>query len=231
MMCDELDLPWENARVVMGSTDITPDQGGSGGSDAIETDGWPMRRTTADDAGFEAAWLAHELGRPVRVQWSREEETAWDTKGPAYTFDLRGALDANGKLIAVDYLARALDYNHLGYNEPDTVLIAQLMGRRPERPAAGGAATPASQYGIPNQRMAGQVVRLPLIWDAPCCRSLWLGCTAITESRHRRQQRSRRPWARRGLHASQRHSGGSHRGSGSEPRDGPRLGDASDAAA
>src|SRR5690606_9396193 len=48
MMCDELDLPWENARVVMGSTDITPDQGGSGGSDAIETDGWPMRRTAAE---------------------------------------------------------------------------------------------------------------------------------------------------------------------------------------
>lgn len=41
------------------------------------------------------------------------------------------------------------------------------MGRRPERPAAGGAATPASQYGIPNQRMAGQVVRLPLIWETP----------------------------------------------------------------
>src|SRR5690606_20112065 len=48
MMCDELDLPWENARVVMGSTDVTPDQGGSGGSDAIETDGWPMRRTAAE---------------------------------------------------------------------------------------------------------------------------------------------------------------------------------------
>src|SRR5690606_7706710 len=28
-------------------------------------------RTAADDAGFEAAWLAQELGRPVRVQWSR----------------------------------------------------------------------------------------------------------------------------------------------------------------
>ena len=40
-------------------------------------------RTAADDAGFEAAFLARELGRPVRVQWMRDEETAWDTKGPA----------------------------------------------------------------------------------------------------------------------------------------------------
>ena len=40
-------------------------------------------RTAADDAGFEAAFLAKELGRPVRMQWMRDEETAWDTKGPA----------------------------------------------------------------------------------------------------------------------------------------------------
>src|SRR5690606_27227231 len=36
-------------------------------------------RTAADDAGFEAAFLAKEIGRPVRIQWMRDEETAWDT--------------------------------------------------------------------------------------------------------------------------------------------------------
>ena len=51
-------------------------------------------RTAADDAGFEAAYIAKEIGRPVRIQWMRNEETAWDTKGPAFTFKLRGALDA-----------------------------------------------------------------------------------------------------------------------------------------
>src|SRR5262249_50083681 len=51
-------------------------------------------RTAADDAGFEAAFLAKELGRPVRIQWMRQEETAWDTKGPAHACDMRGALDA-----------------------------------------------------------------------------------------------------------------------------------------
>ena len=54
-------------------------------------------RTAADDAGFEAAFLAKELGRPVRVQWMRNEETAWDTKGPAYAVKMRGALDAPGQ--------------------------------------------------------------------------------------------------------------------------------------
>src|SRR5690606_20325026 len=55
-------------------------------------------RTAADDVGFEAAYLARELGRPVRVQWMRHEETAWDTKGPAYTFAMRGALDSEGRV-------------------------------------------------------------------------------------------------------------------------------------
>jgi CO/xanthine dehydrogenase Mo-binding subunit len=124
-------------------------------------------RTAADDAGFEAAFLAQELGRPVRLQWMRDEETAWDTKGPAYAFTLRGGLDASGKLVALDYDACAADYNHVGYNEPDTVLIAQLMGRRREQPAPGAAATPAVLYAIPNRRTTTRVVGLPMIWETP----------------------------------------------------------------
>ena len=99
-------------------------------------------RTAADDAGFEAAFLAKEIGRPVRVQWTRQEETAWDTKGPAYTVKMRGGLDAQGNLVAFDYDARAVDHHHLGYNEPDTVLIAQLTGLRSATPNRGGASPP-----------------------------------------------------------------------------------------
>ncbi|HWU54900.1 MAG TPA: molybdopterin cofactor-binding domain-containing protein [Rhizomicrobium sp.] len=124
-------------------------------------------RTAADDAGFEAAYLARELGRPVRLQWMRNEETAWDTKGPAYVFKLRGGLDAKGKLVALEYDACAVDYNHVGYNEPDTVLIAQLMGRRPKGPAKGGAATPSDMYVIANRRSTTRVVGLPMIWETP----------------------------------------------------------------
>jgi CO/xanthine dehydrogenase Mo-binding subunit len=124
-------------------------------------------RTAADDVGFEAAFLANELKKPVRVQWMRHEETAWDTKGPPYVFKLKGALDAQGKLTALDYDSRAADYAHLGYNEPDTVLIAQLMGKRPERIAAGAAETPSVKYAIPNQRMSSHVVALPMVWETP----------------------------------------------------------------
>ena len=124
-------------------------------------------RTAADDAGFEAAFLAKELGKPVRVQWSRAEETAWDTKGPAFLVRVRGGLDAQGNLVAFDYDARAADFNHLGYNEPDTVLIAQLMGTRRATPARGSAAVPNEMYAIPNRRMTSHVVSLPLVWETP----------------------------------------------------------------
>ena len=121
-------------------------------------------RTAADDAGFEAAFLAKEIGRPVRVQWMRHEETAWDTKGPAYTFNMRGGLDAQGNLVALDYNARAADYNHLGYNEPDTVLIAQLTGMRRvdagprrRRHAFGHVRHPEPAHGDPGREPAARV--------------------------------------------------------------------------
>ena len=124
-------------------------------------------RTAADDAGFEAAFLAKEIGRPVRMQWMRDEETAWDTKGPAFTFRLRGGLDARGSLVAWDYDAQSADYNHVGYNEVETVLISQLIGTRPPTPNRGRAATPSELYAIPNRRATTQVVSLPAIYETP----------------------------------------------------------------
>jgi CO/xanthine dehydrogenase Mo-binding subunit len=49
----------------MGSTDVTPDQGGSGGSDAIERDGWPMRRVAAEARRVLLELASEHLGTPV----------------------------------------------------------------------------------------------------------------------------------------------------------------------
>ncbi len=124
-------------------------------------------RTAADDAGFEAAFLAREIGRPVRVQWMRHEETAWDTKGPAFAFRLRGGLDAAGNVVALDYRARVAGYAHVGYNQPDTVLIAQLMGIRPERPSSTGGSGPQESYAVPNRRAETGLVRFPQAFETP----------------------------------------------------------------
>ena len=124
-------------------------------------------RTAAEDAACEAAWIAKEIGRPVRMQWMRDEETAWDTKSPAFLVKVRGALDAQGRLVAYDYHARSCDQNHLGYNDPNTVLIAQLMGERRAGPGGGSTGTPSDMYEIPNRKMAGDVVGLPNVWETP----------------------------------------------------------------
>ena len=112
-------------------------------------------------------WRRRSAGR-CACSGCGDEETAWDTKGPAFACTLRGGLDAQGNLVAFDYLARAADYNHLGYNEPDTVLIAQLMGAR--RDAAGRRQRRRARRRctrFPNRRMATQVVSLPLVWETP----------------------------------------------------------------
>jgi CO/xanthine dehydrogenase Mo-binding subunit len=124
-------------------------------------------RTAADDAGFEAAYLAKEIGRPVRMQWSRQEETAWDTKGPAYAVKMRGGLDAQGNLVALHYDACAADHNHLGYNEQDTVLISQLMGTRRAKVSPGRASLPSDMYVIPNRLQTTRVVPLPMPFETP----------------------------------------------------------------
>jgi CO/xanthine dehydrogenase Mo-binding subunit len=69
--------------------------------------------------------------------------------------------------VAWDYEARAADQGHLGYNEHDTVLIAQLTGTHRATPARGGVATPSEMYAIPHRRLTTHVVPLPLVWGTP----------------------------------------------------------------
>jgi nicotinate dehydrogenase subunit B len=53
----------------------------------------------ADDAAADAALIARALpGRPVRVQWMREQEHAWEPFGPAMVTKLKASLDTDGKI-------------------------------------------------------------------------------------------------------------------------------------
>src|SRR5205823_3254432 len=65
MMSDELDIAYKDTTCVMGTTDITVDQGGSGGSDAIQTDGWPMRRVAAEGRRVLLEMASQKLGVPA----------------------------------------------------------------------------------------------------------------------------------------------------------------------
>jgi CO/xanthine dehydrogenase Mo-binding subunit len=57
-------------------------------------------RNGHEDAAADAVLLARELGRPVRVQWSREDEHGWDPKGPPTLVEVTGGVDASGTIVA-----------------------------------------------------------------------------------------------------------------------------------
>jgi len=53
-----------------------------------------------DDAAADAILLSRSVGRPVRVQWMREDEHGWDPKGPPQLLDMRAGLSAAGEIVA-----------------------------------------------------------------------------------------------------------------------------------
>src|SRR5207248_4999950 len=65
IMSDELDVAYDKTSCIMGSTDITVDQGGSGGSTAMERDGWPMRRVAAEARRVLLEMASARLDIPV----------------------------------------------------------------------------------------------------------------------------------------------------------------------
>jgi len=69
-------------------------------------------------------------GKPVRVQWMREDMTAWGSKGPAVLCDLAAGLDAEGEVSAVQFTSRAFSGGETHFR-PDAMgnyLGAQLTG-------------------------------------------------------------------------------------------------------
>src|SRR5436190_17907426 len=63
-------------------------------------------RNDADDCAADAAVLAKAVGKPVRLQYMREQGTGWDPKGPASIHRARAAIDASGKVVAYEFTSK-----------------------------------------------------------------------------------------------------------------------------
>jgi CO/xanthine dehydrogenase Mo-binding subunit len=115
-------------------------------------------RGDADDANLEAAWIARQVGGPVRLQWMRHEGIAWDPKGPATIINVRGGLDASGKVVAFDYYWKGVSGQEVGTSGDaagDTLVGMSLGFTRPQRNTSG---TPADRYTFANRRNRADIV-------------------------------------------------------------------------
>ena len=106
----------------------------------------------ADTVSFDAALLSQAVGRPVRVQLSRQDEMAWENFGMAFVIDQRAGVDANGNLVAWDYEAWSPALGgRPGYERPGNVVTGALVGAQP---VAVAPRSPAPQpAGAPQQRL------------------------------------------------------------------------------
>ncbi len=53
-----------------------------------------------EDAAMDAALLSRAVGRPVRVQWMRDDEHGWDPKGPPQLLRMQATLTDDGRIDA-----------------------------------------------------------------------------------------------------------------------------------
>ena len=60
-------------------------------------------RNSSADAAIEAAILSKGSGRPVLLQWTREEEFAWSPSRPEAVLEISVGLDAEGRIVAWRY--------------------------------------------------------------------------------------------------------------------------------
>jgi nicotinate dehydrogenase subunit B len=115
-------------------------------------------RSDADDAAMDAAVLAKAVGKPVRVQYMRDQGTAWDPKAPASIHRARAAIDASGNVVAYDFLSKGfsrIDVDTNGSRPKDT-LAGQTLGV--DLKSGDGFGLPGDSYGFANKRAAWETI-------------------------------------------------------------------------
>lgn len=87
----------------------------------------------ADAVSYDAAVLSQAVGKPVRLQFSREDEMKWENFGAACVVEQRATVNADGTIAAWDrenWMASL--GNRPGYDRPGNVISGVLLGYEPE---------------------------------------------------------------------------------------------------
>lgn len=124
----------------------------------------------ADDAAADAALIAHKLpGKPIRVQWSREDEHSCEPYGSAMVGAVKATVDDRGDVLDWNYDLWSMPHN----TRPGTAgnLLAGQSIAVPFKPARAQRGAPpnysADRNAIPYYAFAGQRVVTHLIAEQP----------------------------------------------------------------
>jgi CO/xanthine dehydrogenase Mo-binding subunit len=115
-------------------------------------------RNDADDCAMDAAVLTKAVGKPVRLQYMREQGTGWDPKGPASIHKARAAIDTAGKVTAYEFTSKGfsrVDVNTNG-GKPHDTLSGQTLGVALK--SGDGFGVPAESYAFDNKRLAWETI-------------------------------------------------------------------------
>jgi nicotinate dehydrogenase subunit B len=116
----------------------------------------------ADDVAADAAVMSKAVGRPVRVQWARQDEHGWEPLGPAMAHDLRGGV-TDGEVVAWEHVVFTPTHGSRPNGSPGTVLAGQAIGSLPaplptSAGNSGGRNAPVT-YAFPHNRLIAHLVR------------------------------------------------------------------------
>ena len=115
-------------------------------------------RSDADDAAIDAAVLAKAVGKAVRVQYTREQGTGWDPKGPASIHRARAAIDRSSNVVAYEFTSKGFSRIDVNSNAgaPKDTLAGQLRGVPLK--SGDGFNVPAESYEFANKRLAWETI-------------------------------------------------------------------------